>query len=54
MTNLNIYWPSNTWSLATFTNGMANWSWKDGTSNGVARITVFYSNSVPYIYQLKP
>jgi len=53
LTNLNTYFPSNAWNVSAFTNGMANFSYKIGSSNGQALISVYLSNGVPYIHTLQ-
>ncbi|MDE2104824.1 MAG: hypothetical protein KGL39_46740, partial [Patescibacteria group bacterium] len=43
---------SNAWSLATFTNGMANFSYRFGVSNNAAHnswVSIYNSNGVPYM-----
>lgn len=45
---------SNSWSLATVTNGMANMSFWTGSSNGQALVSVWLSNGVPWIKRLSP
>jgi hypothetical protein len=49
-----IIYPSNTWSLAAVTNPMPNFSFWAGNSNGVALVSLWLSNGVPYIKQLSP
>jgi hypothetical protein len=48
MTNAGVYYPSNTFSLFGVTNGMQNFSYWQGSSNGVL-VTIFLSNNVPYM-----
>ncbi|HXI73443.1 MAG TPA: hypothetical protein VNN22_24130 [Verrucomicrobiae bacterium] len=48
------YYPSNTWSLYSVTNGMANMSFSDVNSNGVTMTRVFLSNGVAFFKTLWP
>lgn len=50
----NVYFRSNTFDIFSFTNGMANFSFRDGNSNGQARVTCFLSNGTPYFQQIFP
>ena len=47
-------YPSNTWSLATVTNGLSNFSYWFGSSNGQALVSVYLSNGVAHIKRLAP
>jgi len=47
-------YPSNTWNLATITNGMPNFSFWQGNSNGQALVSLFLSNGVVRIKQQAP
>lgn len=51
-----IYYPSNAlaWNLMTITNGLANWAFWEGNSNGLALVTVWNSNGTPIIKQVCP
>jgi len=47
-------YPSNTWSLASITNVMPNFSFWAGTSNGQALVSIYLSNGVPWVKRLAP
>ncbi|MDR3459087.1 MAG: tail fiber domain-containing protein, partial [Verrucomicrobiae bacterium] len=47
-------YPSNTWSMAAITNGMADGGFWTGNSNGQALVSVNLSNGVVRIKQLAP
>lgn len=47
-------YPSNPWSLYTVTNQMVNGEFWTGNSNGLALISLYLSNGVPFIKQLAP
>lgn len=53
MTNAGIYFRSNQFNLFGVTNGMANFSYWQGSSNGILTV-LFYSNGVPYQKALWP
>jgi hypothetical protein len=53
-TNAPQYYSSNTWSLFSATNGMANGAFKLVNSNGAALISVWLSNGVPILKPLQP
>jgi hypothetical protein len=48
------FWPSNSWNLAAITNGMANFGFWTGNSNGQALVSLYLSNGVVRIKQLAP
>jgi hypothetical protein len=48
------YLASNTWSLFAITNGMPEYSFWTGNSNGRALVSLWLSNGVPWIKQLQP
>jgi len=48
------YYPSNAWNLNAITNGMSNKSFWLGPSNGMAFVSVWLSNGIPWIKQLQP
>lgn len=52
--NSGTIYPSNTWNLATITNGMPNFSFWEGNSNGLAQVSLYLSNGVPWIKRLAP
>jgi hypothetical protein len=45
--------PSNAWNVATYTNGMGNFSSSIVSSNGTP-VVIYMSNGVPYVYYLSP
>ena len=47
-------YPSNTWNQATITNGLPNFSFWTGNSNGVALVSVQVSNGLVFVKQLAP
>ena len=49
-----VLYPSNSWNLATITNGMGNFAVWQGNSNGQALVSLYLSNGVVRIKQLAP